>query len=125
MGDSGLMIIRKSSSKRALEFLMETICGDIGVWGGRSSGDKDLWHLAWDLTETEYVYVPYVGGVGSKNADDISTWAMTGQVKFDEEGIPLVMHQIWTRWNIRPYDFVLKADLRQGLVQEPYKLKNY
>jgi len=56
--DSGLMMINKEKSKKAIGFLMNTICRNIETWESRSMGDKDLWHLAWDLTETPYIYSP-------------------------------------------------------------------
>lgn len=118
------MFINKEKSKKAIEFLINEICRNIEKWKSLSMGDKDLWHLAWDLTETPYVYIPWVGGIGSKTDENL--WIMAGQTKFDEGGNPLVMHQMWKSGNsILKHDLVFRKDIRDGAQVYPYKAEGY
>lgn len=132
--DSGFMIIDKFASEKALKFLLEEICGNIASWERFSSGDKDLWHLAWDLTETSYRYIHWVGGLASRATANKFKWKMVGQIKFDESGNPVVMHQIWRDIHgrkedvIRMPDFLIKRDITKGKALKEgttYISKNY
>lgn len=40
--DSGLMLINKEKSQKAIDFLMNNICRNIEIWESLSMGDKDL-----------------------------------------------------------------------------------
>lgn len=81
--------------------------------------------MAWDLTETPYVYIPWVGGIGSKTKEDLLL--MTGQVKFDDVGNPVLMHQMWKDGNnILKHDLIFRRDLRDGVLHgNPYKAESY
>jgi len=52
---------------------------------------------------------------------------MTGQVKFDDGGNPVVMHQMWKVGNrILKHDLIFRRDLRDGdLNGNPYKSERY
>ena len=81
--DSGLFVINKRKSKIALNFFQNEILTNLDWWldNEYSMGDKDLWHLSWDLTNSNYTYIPTVGGYGQTDWQISSKWYMTGQCK--------------------------------------------
>lgn len=62
-------------------------------WEQYTSGDKDLWHLAWTLHGVNFTLVPYVGAIGCFSR--AGTWLMASQAKFDHGGEIAVLHQLW------------------------------
>ena len=58
---------------------------EINDWKHLSMGDKDLWHLAWILTGTDFGLIPFLGLTCSWNIKNIH-YHMVSQIKFDPTG---------------------------------------
>eukprot|EP00041_Stephanoeca_diplocostata_P030087 m.902047 g.902047 ORF g.902047 m.902047 type:complete len:464 (+) comp23689_c3_seq22:324-1715(+) len=91
--DSGILIVHKEKCKAVLERLWE-MGKDFKRWERYTSGDKDLWHIAWMLHGQDFTYVPYVGATGFFRKSN-KMWYMTSQAKYGTNGKIYVLHQMW------------------------------
>ena len=120
--DSGIMLLNKPMVQPQMAKLLWMMSKEqFALWKGRSSGDKDLWHLAWIITGRNFTYQPFVGVTGNwgpkrgsrspayklrarqgrdPSAEDkaeAGCFKFSSQAKFDHLGRIVVLHQIWTR----------------------------
>mmetsp|Transcript_9126 Transcript_9126/g.26974 ORF Transcript_9126/g.26974 Transcript_9126/m.26974 type:complete len:377 (+) Transcript_9126:78-1208(+) len=121
--DTGLLLVDKVAWARPLSVLLDMVEGASGQgvdWGFQdldalSSGDKDLWHLAWLLAgepcrEGACSLAPCAAVAGAWQGDRL---LMTGQAKLGPGGELLALHQIWrTGEDRRPVPAELLARLR-------------
>lgn len=107
--DSGLVLLNKKKASASLERLY-TMASSFQSWSQYTSGDKDLWHLAWMLEGTNFTMIPYIGSVGHFAQEK---WYMASQAKYDGQGEIVALHQLWR--SIGRYNSpstTMKIDLR-------------
>eukprot|EP00039_Didymoeca_costata_P015672 m.270942 g.270942 ORF g.270942 m.270942 type:complete len:752 (+) comp16265_c1_seq72:1184-3439(+) len=90
--DSGTLVIEPAKVEPQLQKL-STMGKDFSNWEAYTTGDKELWHFAWMLLDTNYTLVPYVGAAG--HFDDEDKWRMSSQLKFDRNKEVVFLHQLW------------------------------
>jgi hypothetical protein len=131
--DSGVMLLNKPHVRAQITKLL-SMMGEFSIWSTRSSGDKDLWHLAWMLTGKNFTFQPFVGvtgrwgpksgsrplnyklrarsGTGREDDTAAGCFKFSSQAKFDHDGNIVVLHQIWTKNHLQLPEMVLRIDLR-------------
>lgn len=72
-------MIDKQKSAAVMQRLREMSREFDSQWSQYTSGDKDLWHIAWILHGQDFTYVPYVGALGAFCESD-RKFCMTAQV---------------------------------------------
>jgi len=107
--DSGLVLLNKKKAAASLERLY-TMASSFQSWSQYTSGDKDLWHLAWMLEGTNFTMIPHIGSVRHFAQEK---WYMASQAKYDGHGEIVALHQLWR--SIGRYNSpstTMKIDLR-------------
>lgn len=76
-----------------------------------SMGDKDLFHMAWMMHDSNFTLVPYIGETGQlelsahyvrtveagrvvKTPVEVLAWSLSSQVKYGRDGAPYALHQL-------------------------------
>jgi len=120
--DSGFLVVDKAKSMRQLhriDRLSRSGSTDSNRYARFSNGDKDLWHLAWMLDRAPYNLNPYVAQVAAGRNDSSQFFdshnpklSLASQLKLDENGRPLVLHQNWQEIKSNDITALIVADLR-------------
>ncbi|KNC86140.1 hypothetical protein SARC_01709 [Sphaeroforma arctica JP610] len=109
--DTGIMLVNLRRSQAALELLVEL--KDNTVFQDVSYGDKDLWRLAYHLTDTPFRLSPYVGALGS--FDSNKQFLFASQAKHNDNGDIISVHQLWFPSRHEPYFQAIAANADEAL----------
>eukprot|EP01126_Amoeba_proteus_P002297 TRINITY_DN10720_c0_g1_i2.p1 TRINITY_DN10720_c0_g1~~TRINITY_DN10720_c0_g1_i2.p1 ORF type:complete len:325 (-),score=50.14 TRINITY_DN10720_c0_g1_i2:165-1139(-) len=92
--DTGMIVVNKKRSVKPLEILAKMM-KEKDTWNRFSFGDKDLWHVAWMVSNTKFTMVPYAATSGNFNAN--GSYFLTTRPMFSTDGEIMAAHQIWTK----------------------------